>query len=326
MRTNVLEEQRLRRFGEPDPESRVDGVGSDDPTVARWRRDWQRGVTAAAEAGDDRLANRRNDYGSYLFTLIDWVLGVVLQVLFAIPLLIGAIAIYAASGHTIVGQGGSSALNGFLQSLAHDPVFNLVGIIAVDGALLLVLWFRLTRVRRGWDIFGLGAQLRQGAGRAILIGIGVGVTAIVAATLVGYLQQVTGLDKVLAHLGGDPEAQQKQLIDPLRTAPPWVVAGTVLAGTFVAPAVEELFFRGYIFRAFAIRKGLPIAYGLSAFTFAFTHLLPTQFLPLFVVGLLLCFAYQRSGSLLGDFTAHAFNNGFAFAVALIEIYHVHLFG
>jgi membrane protease YdiL (CAAX protease family) len=38
---------------------------------------------------------------------------------------------------------------------------------------------------------------------------------------------------------------------------------------------------------------------------------------LFVVGLLFCLVYRRTGHLLASITAHASNNGMAFALALL---------
>jgi membrane protease YdiL (CAAX protease family) len=96
-----------------------------------------------------------------------------------------------------------------------------------------------------------------------------------------------------------------------------VVLAVVLVGAVVAPVVEEAFFRGYVFRALAVRKGLPMAYVISAGAFALLHQLPTLIPVFFVMGLLLCWAYQYTGNLLAPITAHAVNNSIAFALALV---------
>jgi hypothetical protein len=62
----------------------------------------------------------------------------------------------------------------------------------------------------------------------------------------------------------------------------------------VAPVVEEIFFRGYVFRAIAVRKDVRVAYLVSAMAFAAFHQLPTLMPVLFVVGLLFSLIYQRT--------------------------------
>jgi len=302
-------------------ETRAAGVVADgdgaDGAVAWWRRAWRAEVAAAdAQAlgdGDPRLATRRRDYGSYLFIVVDLVLAFVVANILSIPVVVGAVILFVVSGHSLTTTVGQRDLQTvWLQSAQ----FTLAALVATDAGVLLVLWYRRSRLRAGWRLFGLGADLRRGAGRAVLIGLLLGVVALVLSSAVDTLLQRLGVYRTF-HL--DQNAQQKQLIDPLRHAPLWAVWGVALAGTFVAPVAEELLFRGYIFRALAVRKGVPVAYVLSAFTFAAFHLLPAQFLPLFVVGFVLCFAYHRTGNLLADITAHAFNNGVAFALSLLSL-------
>lgn len=301
--------------------------GATDLVVAEWRADLQRDVSESRQVDgsiDPRLVERRH-YGRYLYVAIDWVLALVLgQFIFAIPLLfVTAVIHFASSGQSAT----QSSIAAYLRQFASNPppIFNIAGFVTVDGSLILVLWLRLRQQKRGWDLFGLGTPLRRNAASAIATGLAVGVAALILSSIIGVVQDVTGFNNFLVkHHLGDPNAQAKALTDPLKKAPVWVVVATVLIGTFLAPAVEELFFRGYIFRAVASRKTLLAAYLTSALTFAAAHLLVDQFLPLFAIGLLLCFAYQRTGNLLANFTAHAFNNGVAFTLFLISLLpHVH---
>jgi membrane protease YdiL (CAAX protease family) len=189
-----------------------------------------------------------------------------------------------------------------------SPQATLVGLLGTQGVLVLVLWHRLRRVRLGWSLVGLGPVLRRGAGRAVLSGAGLGLLALVLSSAVGRALQAWGVDQ---------SAQEAVLLAPLHSAPPGVGLAVVLAGTVVAPVVEEAFFRGYVFRALAVRQGLPLAYMISAGAFALLHQLPTLIPVFFVIGLLLCWAYQHTGNLLAPITAHAVNNSIAFVVALV---------
>ena len=287
-----------------------------DPVV-QWRQEWDGDVAAAEAPGADnaQLAAQRRDYGRYLFVGLDLALAFVGgQLLTALVLSV----LFVATGHSLFTL---ERPNLAFVTWAQTPVILLLGLVLVDGFMLLVLWYRLSRAQLRWSTVGLGtwprpsARVRTRAGKAVLFGLAIGVVALLGSAVLGAAFQ---------RLGFDMNGQDRLLIEPLKRAPLGVVLAMVFAGTFVAPTVEELFFRGYVFRALAVRKGVFPAYGISAATFAFFHLSGgSDLLPLtpvlFVIGLLLCFAYRRTGNLLADITAHAVNNGATFALALLPL-------
>lgn len=70
---------------------------------------------------------------------------------------------------------------------------------------------------------------------------------------------------------------------------------------------EEILFRGFMIR-FYERNGMKMAIFASAFLFAFFHLDPFRFLPVFLLGLLLGYLTLRSGSIFNSMLSHAINN------------------
>ncbi len=284
----------------------------DNDVVARWRQTWNRNMAAATDSGDRALVVRRRAYGSYLVVALDLILALVAGVVLSFPLILVAESIYVHTGHRIKTVGDQAAF----QAWAQVPQFNTAALLLTDAGILLVVWYRLSRLRLPWSLVGLGAALRDRPGRAVLTGLGLGVVALILSDLVTAALQQRGAD-----VGG----QQRVLIQPLYGAPGWAVWLFVLAGSFVAPVVEEILFRGYIFRALAARKSVPLAYIISAGTFAAVHLgegrTLSALLPLvpalFIVGALLCFAYHRTGNLLSDITAHVFFNGVGFIATLL---------
>jgi hypothetical protein len=99
-------------------------------------------------------------------------------------------------------------------------------------------------------------------------------------------------------------------------------AGLIAAGVMVmvvAPFVEELFFRGFFYRALRTRYPIVVAalvdglvFGLIHFDFAGSDgllLLP----PLAFLGMIFCFVYERTGTLWSVVGMHAFNNAVAFS-------------
>jgi hypothetical protein len=98
-----------------------------------------------------------------------------------------------------------------------------------------------------------------------------------------------------------------------------VVAGLVV--TCVAPVAEEIFFRGFLYRAMRSRLPLIAAAVVSGVLFGIVHwdFSTSEMLlvvpPLSVLGFLLCLLYERTGSLYPCIAWHALNNCLAYAVA-----------
>jgi membrane protease YdiL (CAAX protease family) len=267
-------------------------------------------ATAGPETADstaDQLSTGRRSawlrrYGTYRGITVDIVLALVLQVVLAIAYILIAGAVYAAAG-----RGVQSGLNWAQTAPASVPI----ELLLTDGGLLLLLWFRLARSRVGWSLFGLSRdQLGRRPGRAVAIGVVIGLVCVTIDAVVSPL---------LAQLGLDQSSQFKEIIAPMEHAPVWVALTTIFLGTFVAPPIEEIFFRGYLFRALARRKSLVEACLVSSAVFAAFHFLPTLFPVLFLAGVLFSIGYQRTGNMLTNMAAHATNNGVAFAVSLLPI-------
>lgn len=84
----------------------------------------------------------------------------------------------------------------------------------------------------------------------------------------------------------------------------------LLAGVVVAPIAEEYFFRGWVLPYLDREAGPATAYIASAGIWALLHFSLTALPILFLVGLVLAWAYRRWGSLLIPIAAHATGNAF----------------
>jgi membrane protease YdiL (CAAX protease family) len=81
----------------------------------------------------------------------------------------------------------------------------------------------------------------------------------------------------------------------------------VLVG-IVVPVGEEIFFRGLAFGAMRRRTGRHLAVVLSALFFAVAHLQAIEFLPIVILGIVLAYTYEFTGSLIPGMIAHGVNN------------------
>lgn len=76
----------------------------------------------------------------------------------------------------------------------------------------------------------------------------------------------------------------------------------------VVPIGEELFFRGLTYGALRRILTRPLAILASAAFFAVAHLQFVEFLPIFILGVILAYLYDFTGSLVPGMIAHAVNN------------------
>ena len=81
-----------------------------------------------------------------------------------------------------------------------------------------------------------------------------------------------------------------------------------IGGAVVAPVVEEIFFRGFVFAGLRPRWGWKKAMLVSAGLFALAHVLLTSLLPIFILGLIFAYLYQISGSIWPAIIMHMFIN------------------
>ncbi|MEE9212627.1 MAG: CPBP family intramembrane glutamic endopeptidase [Phycisphaeraceae bacterium] len=181
---------------------------------------------------------------------------------------------------------------------------------------LIYLMWRAVQVPGGLRKLGL---LPSRPVREMLIGV-VGVVVCLPLLIgIGTLAVALGI------LLGDPAPRighdlLQALVD---TSSPWATAGILVSAVVLAPVFEEAMFRGLIQTTLlelgGRRKRWSVVVIVAAW-FALIHLgVPWQALPvLFVLGLILGWLYERTGSLLPSVLVHvgfnAFNVGYVLLV------------
>ncbi|MDQ3855755.1 MAG: CPBP family intramembrane metalloprotease [Chloroflexota bacterium] len=181
------------------------------------------------------------------------------------------------------------------------------------GALALSVWyFVLRRHGASWGALGFGHA--RGGGVLATLGAVVGVVPVV---LVGLLMVEALVAALLAVLLGDFTNPQQEAIAPngvfaFRDYVPLLIAAAV-----VAPVVEELLFRGMLYRYLRSRMGMWPAVLLSAALFAVAHVIPVLLPVLFITGIALALLAEYSRSIYPSIALHALHN----AVALTALYY-----
>jgi membrane protease YdiL (CAAX protease family) len=127
------------------------------------------------------------------------------------------------------------------------------------------------------------------------------------------------LTEALSPLLGRPQSNTVQLLG--QSFDPLFVGLIVPTVCVLAPACEELLFRGALFGWLARVLPLPAALVLTAAVFAGAHLLPALFPVLFVFGLAATLVRAVTGSTVSSFAMHATQNTLAVVVTYVQLSH-----
>ena len=106
---------------------------------------------------------------------------------------------------------------------------------------------------------------------------------------------------------------------------PIAISLLVALAILLAPIVEEIVFRGCVYRFLKSQTTLLPAQILSGCVFSFMHWNLMSFVPLVIVGVFLARVYEKSGNLMVAIWFHAFFNAFSllmlFITGMSEVIH-----
>lgn len=138
--------------------------------------------------------------------------------------------------------------------------------------------------------------------------LGLGCGLLIASYLV-----ILGHNIVLTLLGVNTQGEQILQLFGALDSPLWFI----VVGVIVAPIVEELFFRGFLFQGFRQRYGWVNGALLSSAVFAVAHLDPVALIPTFILGMLLAYMYHRTDSVWIPILLHVLVNGMGLCAAYV---------
>ena len=228
-----------------------------------------------------------------------------------------------------------------------DPQGALLSVVVLDVAVaglviggywLAALLLRSFGRKIGYSLAPLGFSRPRGG---ILAAIGAGISVGVGAVLLSLVVNPVSV-RLLERFGYSTESTVQQpfmqgLVGWVRESPGVAVPAIILVVVIFGPAVEELVFRGVVFNGL-YRLGALIStrsvgkessgvpgkwlFAFSALAasvlFALLHLEPVLLPVLLILAIALCALFQRSGSLLPSFVAHATFNSFATSLIILN--------
>jgi uncharacterized protein len=129
-----------------------------------------------------------------------------------------------------------------------------------------------------------------------------GLTAIIFIPIIGLIAMA-----IQIALGLPMENPQLEFLVPKDLT--WYgILGMIFFGGFVVPVAEELFFRGVLYRWMRQFLGMWLAIAVSSLIFGLLHGDIAVAGATFVMGIILAWFYERSGSLWAPITIHIINN------------------
>ena len=235
-----------------------------------------------------------------------------------------------------------------MEAQMTDPQGTLLSVVlfdaAVAGIVVGIFWLAVSLLRRmgikvGYSLAPLGFSRPQGGA---LVGIGAGMAVGIGAFLLSMI--VTPLSVlVLERLGYSTESTIQQpfmegLVGWVRDSPGVAIPAIILVVVLFGPAVEELVFRGVVFNglyrlgALVYTRSVGAQHsrrppGMAIFVssalassilFALLHLEPVLLPVLVILAIALCALFQRTGSLLPSFVAHATFNSVAAVLIILS--------
>jgi len=214
-------------------------------------------------------------------------------------------------GMAVMGVGSGLLLS--QTPLHHAPAsvrVILTGIqyLLFTGVALAVLWHRIKApVQRRWRVLGLRTQemarlLANGIG-----GYGVLVVALVAMSYMFSGGQI---------FGSLPFAQAGERLVSSATSPGARILLFVLI-CVIAPILEEMIFRGFVYPGLRRRMPVTSAVLASALLFALMHNNLDALFTISVIGITLAVLYERTRSLVPCIVCHALNNTLVFFLLLL---------
>lgn len=183
------------------------------------------------------------------------------------------------------------------RALVFDP--GLFTGLTELGLLVPIWWLAMRKYGVGWDALGI-RRFDAGA-----LGVGCGLM------LMSFLFNLVWA-ALLSFFGQRAQVDLVPIFAEL-SSPWWLL----LAGIVVAPVVEELFFRGFLYAGLAERYSWQKAAVISSALFALIHLQPFAIAPIFILGFIFAYLYRRSGSIWPAVLMHVSTNALGLGAAYL---------
>lgn len=178
--------------------------------------------------------------------------------------------------------------------LAQSGLLIIVQLTYLLPVVIIFAWRRIN-----WKLLGFGKFQWS------TLGIGCGL--LIISYIIILVHNI-----ILMSLGIETQGDEISNLFELLDSPVWFF----MVGAVLAPLVEEIFFRGFLFQGLRAKYGWISGVLISSAIFAIAHLDPASLIPTFILGSLLAYLYHRSNSVWPGVILHMAVNTFG----LLSVY------
>lgn len=182
------------------------------------------------------------------------------------------------------------ALKGYGTQLAQSATLILVQLVYLIPVILIFAYRRINFRSIGFGKFEWSA-------------LGLGCGLVIASYIIIFVH-----NSILVLLGIETQGDEILGLFNAFDSPIWFI----FVGSVLAPIVEEVYFRGFLFQGFRQRYGWVTAALLSSVIFAAAHLNLVVLIPTFLLGCVLAYMYHRTNSVWPGIILHFLVNAFGF--------------
>ncbi len=197
---------------------------------------------------------------------------------------------------------------GFLTIVSKNLLMIFNTSILDISALCFVAYFVIIKYRQDWTALGLSVKNWL---KGVFWGIAGYLTMLPAFLLIVFL-----VTRVSDYLGYQPPVHPLMNIF-FKEPNPFIVGGVVVLAVLVAPVIEEIVFRGFIYSAIKKRAGAALAITVTSALFSLLHMSVFSFLPIFFLGIVLAYLYEKTGLLISSITLHVIHNSILISMMLL---------
>lgn len=183
-----------------------------------------------------------------------------------------------------------------------------------DASMVMVVYYLIRKAGGRWRNLGLHSPRPRESGEPWTRGSLLGFICLAYIASIGV---VIVYNVVVNALGLDLLKPSQQLTESFFEHN-WLVPMIGFSVVIAAPVAEEIFFRGFLFAGLRRRMPFIVAGLLSGAVFSLAHFDLGLVLPFTLVGLILAYTYERTGSLYTSMGVHFIFNAISF-LALVFV-------
>lgn len=180
-----------------------------------------------------------------------------------------------------------------------------IGLVIIEFLYLVPVAVILSKRQASWEMLGFRPFDKQ------TLGMGCGLLVVAYTIIIVH-------NMIMSLAGFIPQGEAIfQFFGKLENPFAFIFVGIVLA-----PMIEEIFFRGFLFNGFRQRFGWNKAALLSSLFFSLAHMGLVTLIPTFILGYLLAYLFHKSNSLWPGVILHCLVNSFGIC-ALYAVSQIH---